>query len=123
MTDKKKPIHIDCPRFGGARLPHACIAYDRYKSCRKNCASLKKYIEDNPNAVEESMEILKQRQALTLPSQYAGKGLPVAKNPEFVCKVCGFEAKSLRGLKSHQTRAHGMKRKTKRRKRKAKKAS
>lgn len=105
-TDK-----ISCPKFGGSRIPHSCIVFDRYKSCRKNCSALKRYLEENPQAREDAMRIIEKpaQDKIMLPCEYAGKGLPVPTNPEFVCDICKYEAKSTRGLKSHKTRAHGIK--------------
>lgn len=115
---------ISCPKFGGVRLPHSCIVLDRYKSCRKNCSELKKYLEDNPNAVKESMDRHERTKSkMALPADHAGKGLPVPSDPELECSVCGFEAKSKRGLRAHQTRTHGIQRKKiRKRKRKKEKA-
>lgn len=118
---KDKVETISCPRFGGCRIPHSCIVFDRYKSCRKNCGDLKKYMESHPNAKEDAEKIIDKSKARLLPHVHAGKGLPLAEHPEFVCDICKYEAKSTRGLRAHRTRTHGIKKPRKvKKKRKAK---
>ena len=92
---------IECPRFGGTRPAPACVYYDRYKACRKTCASLEKHLKVNPGLVGKA---LKKKKRKAEKSIFAGKGLP---NSKLRCPYCTkFIAKSIRGLKTHCTRTH-----------------
>lgn len=96
---------IRCPKFGGERLAQACICFDRYKSCRKTCPSLKEYIKENPNAPEEAVKEVDRKKTL-VPMKFAGKCLPFRKGG-VRCPICDFRAISVRGVKSHITKTHG----------------
>jgi len=130
--DKKKEIsdhRIDCPRFGGVRLAASCCTQDRYKSCRRRCKVLAQHLKEYPNLPNMAKDHYKVRyKDSTLMLCYmksAGKNLPP--DPTLECRLCGFVAKSLRGLKTHMGRTHELfdkkkrKRKNKAKKRKMKK--
>jgi hypothetical protein len=99
---------IDCPKFGGKRSAPACIVFDKYKVCRKNCKSLSKFLLDNPSAEKEAqdeIEKMKKKGSAIMSSRMAGKNLP-NRRPKLVCKDCGFVARTIRGLKQHFKQSH-----------------
>ena len=97
---KGKEHYIECPKFGGSRAAPACIFFDRYKVCRKRCASLEAHIKAHPEVVNKAVDRKKKGDEKTL---FAGRNLP---NSKFKCPYCDKVAKSLRGLKTHCTRTH-----------------
>ncbi len=104
---------IDCTRFGGKRPAPACVHFDRYKSCRRWCTTLRKHMEDTPDFLEKVEKVYTKKknaaaeeyvqQQLFMPTKHSGKGLP---DPELSCKVCKFVARSPRGLRIHMKRTH-----------------
>ena len=111
---------IECPKFGGKRPAPACMHYDRYKSCRRNCKSLEAYVKANPNyqeVVEKHYtkkhcdEDKPAQQGLFvqttllggLQAKHSGKNIP---DYELACHLCSFVGKSKRGLYIHLRRTH-----------------
>jgi len=69
---------------------------------------LEKFIAENPEAPKAAEDLYnRQRKKMTLPARFAGKGLPIF-NRTLKCRTCSFMAKSMRGLKAHLTRTHGV---------------
>jgi hypothetical protein len=99
--------YISCPRFGGQRVAINCVHLDRYRACRKWCPSLAAHRKKFPNLLELVKELCVDNVAkpswIKAKAQFSGKGVP---DPELVCPICRFVAKSMRGLKSHNTRQH-----------------
>jgi hypothetical protein len=100
--------YVDCPKFGGTRQAPACIHFDRYKPCRRNCKSIRNHLEkypDFPKIVAEYFSVREKENPgiFTMGSKYAGKNLP---DPELACRYCKFIAKTVRGLRIHYKRSH-----------------
>ena len=83
--------YIKCDKYGGRRLAPACIHFDRYKSCRRRCSSLEKYLTAHPEIKEDLDYFYKHRENMMLSSKFAGKFLPDSK---LSCKYCDFTAKN-----------------------------
>lgn len=105
--------YIECPRIGGSRCAACCVFYDRYKACRRHCASLRKHLLVYPDLPDKARQHFEERKkdtktlSHTLDSELyksAGTNLPTEK---FGCSLCKFIAKSERGLKVHMKRSHG----------------
>ena len=103
--NEEREWRIHCVRFGGTRNSLACAHYDRYRSCRKNCAELKKIVDEHEDFEDKVAALFKDRKTF-LSSNYSCKGIPSSKEVPFKCHICGYVAKSERGLKSHKTRSH-----------------
>lgn len=97
---------IACPATGGTRCAACCVYFDRYKGCRRHCASLNKHLTANPTLIEEVRKYYEEKKK-TKPQEDAnkffGQFLPT---PELNCMFCKFIAKSARGLKIHMRRTH-----------------
>ena len=101
---------LDCSRFGGRRCAVSCVHLDRYRVCRRHCASLRDHLGINPGFMEDVNTYYKNKDLiksthlpLLLKHEYTGKYLPDAK---LACTYCDFIAKSERGLKIHLKRSH-----------------
>ena len=105
-------IAISCDRFGGTRPAVSCVHFDRYRSCRRGCLSLKKLLTERPDfakTVEDYFEQRAEKARITggglfeCKSNQSGKNLP---DPVLGCKFCNFVGKSPRGLRIHMRRTH-----------------
>lgn len=103
---------IECPKFGGKRPAPACMHYDRYKSCRRNCKSLEAYVKVNPNyqevvekhyAKKQECDFVQKTLFGGLQAKHSGKNIP---DYEMACHLCSFVGKSTRGLYIHLKRTH-----------------
>lgn len=103
---------IDCNRYGGRRPAGSCVHFDKYKSCRRHCSALKQHLAQNPGFVEEVQKRFEAKEEgapgpcqlnLLMAAKHSGKNVP---DPELACTSCNFVARTVRGLKTHRTRAH-----------------
>lgn len=112
-TFSPRDHYIECPRNSGSRCAACCVLYDRYKACRRRCASLRKHLAAYPDLPDKAREHFEERKKedknktyslLGDHCKFAGTHLP---NEKFGCTKCEFVAKSERGLKVHMKRSHG----------------
>lgn len=103
--------YIPCARFGGQRPAVVCCTQDRYRYCRKRCRALADLIKEKPEFPEEALKQCRKSEDNSgtkwlYSMKHANKNLPPT-NPLLRCNKCGFVARSIRGLKAHNTRQHG----------------
>lgn len=105
--------YIDCPIMQGKRCAACCVYFDRYKGCRRHCASLNQHLKTSPTFMEEVTQYYETKKSNSKKetegeTKFFGQFLP---SPELNCPYCKFIAKSARGLRVHLRRTHGKKEK------------
>ena len=111
MDEEKRALRFEehfivCPIKGGTRCAACCVYFDRYKGCRRHCASLNKHLKANPTlmeAVTQYYEEKKKEKVKGSGNDFFGQFLP---DLELTCPYCKFIGKSPRGLRIHLRRTH-----------------
>jgi len=111
MDEEKRALkfeehYVACSAHGGTRCAACCVYFDRYKGCRRHCASLNQHLKANPTLMEEVTEYYENKKKGKTPengSKFFGQFLP---DPVLSCTYCKFIAKSVRGLRIHLRRTH-----------------
>jgi len=108
-TLKFEEHYIACPLTSGTRCAACCVYFDRYKGCRRHCASLNQHLKANPTLIEEVTKYYERKKSdkpSDTSNKFFGQFLP---SPELNCPYCKFIAKSARGLRVHLRRTHNKK--------------